>query len=316
MDKKLVRIFSLSFFITSKLIYAQFAPAAGQIGSDAIHKDSSVFTAWANQCYLSRSYQTLLDSNLGLTQVGDEFSALDMPLQNGVVSLGDNGYIICQFQNPIKNGPGPDFAVFENSFSDHFLELAFVEVSSDGILYERFPAQSLTQTHIQVGPFDTLETTKIHHLAGKYRAGYGTPFDLDSLTNHSWLDKENIRYIKIIDVIGSIDSTLGSKDAFGRLINDPFPTPFSSGGFDLDAIGVMHLQLMLESIVQPEIRLFPNPCTRGAALHSNETLDQTLQWKNMLGQVFYSEKAPQTPGLYYIEGISNKIKFHQKILVL
>ncbi len=54
------------------------------------------------------------------------------------------------------------------------------------------------------------------------------------------------------DVVGSISSTYGTLDdqnnaifngAYGttnQLINDPFPTPFSSSGFDLDAIGVLN----------------------------------------------------------------------------
>ena len=54
------------------------------------------------------------------------------------------------FASPIYNGEGPDFAVFENGFDIddeydptgvlHFLELAFVEVSSDGENFFRFPA--------------------------------------------------------------------------------------------------------------------------------------------------------------------------------
>ncbi|MFN6048554.1 MAG: T9SS C-terminal target domain-containing protein, partial [Bacteroidota bacterium] len=49
---------------------------------------------------------------------------------NGVVSLGDGGIATLTFDPPITNGDGFDFAVFENTFLDTFLELAFVEVST------------------------------------------------------------------------------------------------------------------------------------------------------------------------------------------
>ena len=45
---------------------------------------------------------------------------------NGVVSLGDGGYALLTFEKPIKNGID-DFAIFENSFSDTFLELGLVD---------------------------------------------------------------------------------------------------------------------------------------------------------------------------------------------
>ena len=61
--------------------------------------------------------------------------------------------------------------------------------------------------------------------------------DLDSIND---LDLDHIAFVKVIDVIGKLDSVLGSFDSQGRLINDPYPTAFESGGFDLDAIGVIH----------------------------------------------------------------------------
>jgi hypothetical protein len=41
----------------------------------------------------------------------------------------------------------------------------------------------------------------------------------------------------VIDVVGINDPLLGSHDSLGNLIIDPFPTPFPTGGFDLDAVG-------------------------------------------------------------------------------
>jgi len=46
--------------------------------------------------------------------------------------------------------------------------------------------------------------------------------------------------VKVIDVIGTIDPQYASRDSFGNIVNDPYPTPFGSCGFDLDAVGVIN----------------------------------------------------------------------------
>ena len=173
-----------------------------------------------------------------------------MGFLNGIVSLGDGGQAILKFENPIINGPGWDFAVFENSFSDTFLELGFVEVSSNGNDFFRFESTSLTQDTIQIDAFGSVIPEKINNLAGKYRANYGTPFELEELSLEQGLDINNITHIKIIDVIGSIDPNIGTYDFQNNLINDPFPTPFPSSGFDLDAVGVIHEQPLEISNIQ------------------------------------------------------------------
>ena len=43
----------------------------------------------------------------------------------------------------------------------------------------------------------------------------------------------------MVDVVGSIDPMYGTRDSLGNLINDPWPTPFATGGFDLDAVAVL-----------------------------------------------------------------------------
>jgi hypothetical protein len=69
-----------------------------------------------------------------------------------------------------------------------YLELAFVEVSSDGINYFRFPATSLTPTDNQVSNTAYMNAANINNLAGKYIGGYGTPFDLDELAGtRNWM---------------------------------------------------------------------------------------------------------------------------------
>ncbi|MEX2607330.1 MAG: PEP-CTERM sorting domain-containing protein [Kiritimatiellia bacterium] len=158
-----------------------------------------------------------------------------------VVSLGDGGSIVLTFANLITNGPGADFAVFENSHST-FYELAFVEVSSDGLNFVRFDAVSLTQTDTQIAPFGTLNPADITNLAGKDLAGYGTPFDLEELAGAPGLNVNAVTHVRIIDVVGSIDPAYARTDSLGNIINDPWKTDFveGNGGFDLDAVGVIH----------------------------------------------------------------------------
>ncbi len=176
-----IALFFVSFFSANAQTYA---PPVGQPGTTAMHKDSSVFINWVTDCNITRGYQDISNTSLGYASAGDSSMALGIALSNGVVSLGDGGYAICTFQYPIKNGPGPDFAVFENSFDDTFLELAIVEVSSDGISYVRFDSHSLTDTINQTGSFGSTDATKINNLAGKYRGAYGTPFDLQQIAAH------------------------------------------------------------------------------------------------------------------------------------
>jgi hypothetical protein len=158
-----------------------------------------------------------------------------------VVSLGDGGMATLTFDRPIVNGSGSDFTVFENAFDDMYLELSFVEVSSNGERFVRFPAVSLTQTDIQVDGFGTLDATNIHNLAGKYRQGFGTPFDLDDISDSTEIDLDNIRFVRIVDVIGTIEDAYATFDSQGNKVNDPWPTPFHSCGFDLDAVGAINV---------------------------------------------------------------------------
>jgi hypothetical protein len=49
-----------------------------------------------------------------------------------------------------------------------------------------------------------------------------------------------ITHVRIIDVIGALEDEWAGYDSLGNKINDPWPTPFEAGGFDLDAVGVRH----------------------------------------------------------------------------
>lgn len=232
-----------------------FDPQIGQPGSLGIPGASPDFVGWASSVVsFERGPQDVTDPNGPLASIGVPENALGSVIGNTtrVVSLGDGGSITLGFELPIVNGFGADFAVFENGFlaggsGMALLELAFVDVSSDGVNFFRFPSTSLTQTSTPVGGFGLLDARNLNNLAGKYIAGYGTGFNLDDLAGVSpLLDVNHVIQVRITDVVGSLDPAFGSYDSLGNLINDPFKTPFASGGFDLNGVGVLHANAVPE----------------------------------------------------------------------
>ena len=161
--------------------------------------------------------------------------------------LGDQGQVTAQFAADIVDGEGDDFAVFENGFrvagSDRdFLELGYVEVSSNGTDFVRFDSASLTPD--EVGAFGGILASNIAGLGGKdlnnYGTSFGTGFDLALLRNRpevrsGAVDLNAISEVRIVDIAGCGDE----RDSFGRVIWDPCGTA-QSGGFDLAGIQVLH----------------------------------------------------------------------------
>ncbi|NVO02353.1 MAG: T9SS type A sorting domain-containing protein [Bacteroidetes bacterium] len=309
--KKIILFFLVLF---SFQLRAQFAPAAGIDGTTAISADSSVIVSWATNCVVNRGRMDITNDTLGLASAGNDTNAIGKA-DIAPVSLGDGGSAILTFANPIKNGPGYDFAVFENSFTNSFLELAFVEVSSNGVDYYRFNAVSNTQTTIQVGSFDTLDCTRINNLAGKYRGLYGTPFDLEELGSILNLDVNNITHIKIIDVIGSITDSLASFDLNGNKINDPWNTPFPSSGFDLDAVGVINQNVGIEAfhISDIQISVFPNPILAGNSFNVNLNCKngsiKNSKLINLLGEIVAFIDVKEGANLIPTSGLEKGIYF-------
>lgn len=213
-----------------------YAPAAGVTGSAAIQKDDASFVAWATGYtnYVVGIYDNSSTPVDAQWQTPGKALGKAVGTSFDIVTLGKGGSIVLTFTGGIGNGSGWDFAVFENSFSDTFLELGYVEVSSNGTNYFRFPNDSLTAS--PVGGFGAVDPTNIDGFGGKYRQGYGTPFDLASLAGVSaLLDINNVGYVRIVDICG--DGTY--LDTSGNVIYDPYPTT-GSPGFDLDAVGVIH----------------------------------------------------------------------------
>ncbi|MHC4332119.1 MAG: hypothetical protein ACYSWW_28840 [Planctomycetota bacterium] len=172
------------------------------------------------------------------------------------------GRITLYFGEAIRQGRGYDFVVFENGFvsssdwgggslaGQMFAELAYVEVSSNGTDFVRFPAVSLTPEVVGRHPNANGICT-------------GTPFDLQEIADDpdvasGLVDVNDIKYVRIVDIPGSGDF----HDAAAMHINpgtwpawdyfadnhpiydawDSSSAPNPSGGFDLEAIGVLREQ--------------------------------------------------------------------------
>jgi len=183
-----------------------------------------------------------------------------------VVSLGDlddaqtsqgvaPGSITLKFNGFVFDGPGADLAVFENAstfFADPYVfgELAYVEVSSNGVDFARFDSTSLNIEADDNGMLDAdeiddgfgrnfagIDSSNVDGLAGIHPAGFGTLFDLANLAaapqvTAGTVDLMDIRFVRIVDIPGN-----GAfADSAGRPILDTWLT-VDSGGFDLDAIG-------------------------------------------------------------------------------
>ncbi|MBN2892455.1 MAG: T9SS type A sorting domain-containing protein [Bacteroidales bacterium] len=274
-------ILVLGVLVSGTSFSQEFASQVNFSGTTAIHKDSADFVGWAVSCVVERGYVNIADTSLyfmGSNKASFGSDSLAIGEANGimdVVSLGDGGSAVLTFNPPITNGEGFDFAVFENALLVQnepemaFLELAFVEVSSDGENFYRFSATSNEPFLHQIGSFDYLNCNNFNNLAGKYPTFYGTPFDLEELAEYSdELNLNRITHVKIIDVIGSINEDYASHDNYGNIINDPYPTPFNTGGFDLDAVGVLNQAEI--SNTDKNIIIYPNPTSSSVKVQCGE----------------------------------------------
>lgn len=263
-----------------------FCGPVGTEGCDAIAWDSSAIKAWATGCTVVRGPVDITDPDGPKVHYGDDSMGIGSAggVNTDAVSLGDGGTATLTFARPIRNGAGPDFAVFENSFDDYFLELGFVEVSTDGERYVRFPATSLTPTDVQIGSIGQVDATNLNNLAGKYRFGYGTPFDLEELRDSIGIDLDSIVYVRIVDVVGTIDPQYATYDAYGHIVNDPWPTRdtiWGSGGFDLTGVGVIHPcgedPVGIGDVSAPlQINVYPNPATDCVIVTASQSAQAAL----------------------------------------
>ncbi|MDB5257196.1 MAG: hypothetical protein JWM14_1891 [Chitinophagaceae bacterium] len=254
------------YFVIDEFNAPLFSTLGGQAGSTAISKTDAAIVNWAQGCTVTRGPQDISTESSPLVTNGTEANATGPATGSSLVSLGDGGSAVLTFEHPIADGTGADFAVFENGFTSGtkvFAELAFVEVSSDGENFFRFPAVSNTSLTTQSTNATFTDPQLLYNLAGSAQASYGTPFDLQELSGVAGLDITAITHVKIIDAVGSINPAYASFDKNGNAVNDPWKTDFFSGGFDLEAVAVMHENAVTGIISMHDktntISVYPNP---------------------------------------------------------
>ncbi|MGD9781233.1 MAG: DUF4465 domain-containing protein [Kiritimatiellia bacterium] len=218
---------------------ADFAYAYSD-GSDGVASTNPAILCWADRAIDYSPGPVLSNQYLNAgNALGGAYGADGQTDPFHVAGLGDQGSITLGFPAPIADGPGPDFAVFENGFQDPsgeyaFCELAFCEVSSDGTNFVRFPTHSLAAEPVEYWA----EPTAYGGFAGKHVLGVGTPFDLRLLAGTPELDVRRVTHVRLVDVRGDGSTP----DHYGHPIYDPVPS-WGPGDFDLDAVGVLHANL-------------------------------------------------------------------------
>lgn len=227
-------IFFVSLLVLGFNMMAQYDGAVGTEGCQAISQDDERIISWAIGVEVNRGFWDYGDERI--VDYGKAYMAVGKPDSTTLtaISLGEGGDALITFDRPIINGEGKDFVVFENAWGPTFLELAFVEVSSDGVNFFRFPCNS-TSYH---NPDDMAEGRTAEHynnLAGKYELGWGVGFDLSDIADNDLLDKNNIRFVRLVDVINGV-----STDTYGNIIYDGVSWPTYSQGFDVTGVGVIN----------------------------------------------------------------------------
>lgn len=220
-----------------------------------------LFFAWAEAVteYLRADADLpFSDETLALGPVtGDAFDVVALGELNAAAIANSNppGSITLQLASPVRDLSGADFVVFENGVIAQynlggagvggiFGELAHVEVSADGVNFVRFPSRSLIDS--APGTYGSIDPTKVRNLAGKHVNGYGeswgTPFDLTEV------GLAQATHVRIVDIPGDGASF---DDGAGDPVFDPWPT-FGSGGFDLEAVGVISTPMVYQEWPQLE----------------------------------------------------------------
>ena len=184
--------------------------------NDAIPADDQRIVSWVSGIELYRD-----------SAYGNYYDAIGQVINTKYVCLGDTGSAMATFNRPIADGDGYDFAVFSHGVK---IKTAFVEVSSNGKNYFRFPSHSSAVTN---NSNDAYVSDNYSGLAGVYPTGYGTAFDLNDLPDHPALNKYNVRFVRIITV-----KTATDKDNAGNVIYD------DNSGFNLAGIGIINAGVM------------------------------------------------------------------------
>ena len=193
--------------------------------------------------------------NMDIVSLGD-MDATEIASHLADPAANPLGTLVLTFDHAICNGAGADFATFENGFISNyntnggsvqgqmFAELGYVEVSTDGVNFARFSSTYLNTAPSGSQAYLAQDVSNIHNLAGKHANAYGiswgTPFDLNDLTDDPMVTSnvvnlDEINYVKIVDIPG--DGTF--QDGHQHGIYDAWVT-WGSGGMDFEALGVIN----------------------------------------------------------------------------
>ena len=88
------------------------------------------------------------------------------------------------------------------------------------------------------------------------------------------------------------------------MINDPYPTDFAAGGFDLDAVAVFDdsKKLSIEDLQSEQFHVFPNPASRHETLNVGVRNFEKLEIINLVGQVVFNGKSNHIPLYQFAPG--------------
>jgi hypothetical protein len=213
----------------------------------------------------SRFATTVVSYNPGPSaSLNDPTKALGGPRGGGgssgsldVVSLGVDGTLTLGFDVTITDGPGADLVVSENGFfvgsgTDVFSEVLYVEVSTDGVTFARFPSNYGLPPG-DLPPFGGAPIGAYRGLAGgtpvfanvdtntidpfnPVESG-GEAFDLADLAGDpavlsGAVDLHAIHFVRLHDVVSGV-----SDDSDGDKIYD---NGGSTGNADIDAVAVIN----------------------------------------------------------------------------
>jgi hypothetical protein len=121
-------------------------------------------------------------------------------------------------------------------------------------------------------------------------------------------------------VIGSVNDSFGTRDSKGRIINDPWPTPFASSGFDLDAVAVVNGSLLnTQEIELAGVKVYPSLARVNEPIHISGQEDMSIEVFNQRGQTILKTNETEikldASGLYIFQVTLRDRVFTQKVVI-
>jgi hypothetical protein len=120
------------------------------------------------------------------------------------------------------------------------------------------------------------------------------------------LDVNRVTHIKISDVVGCIQPAYATYDSKGTIVNDPWPTPFNTCGFDLDAVGVLHFTYLLQD---QSVFLYPNPVKDPVTINVLSGTGFELEIHDVSGKTVWKEERIANNSTLYLGSLPAGIYF-------